>query len=377
MTATIWILLLYAVSVVGQTTLLLAMAGWGARWERERPARASFLLTIGITAAAFIPFSTALFLLMNQKGIFLSGLLTFSVWEFGVFDSSIRFLFYFGIVFLLAGAIRQIFLFVGGIFLSRQLMFSARPLANPGSQGRLEKCLALVHGKSFPVLFTSKEIRHPSIWCWGLHPAILFPENMEEVLTEKESQAVFLHELGHLLRKDHLTGLLARLSGLVLFWHPLYWRMFQWREMLADIACDLFVLHRADLSPKFYSEFLLRLASDEKNRSIYHFFAQKETVMTRITTVLDFQKEKSDQTEAVPRRSWLGLVSLGFVFAALFLSFFLTLHITESNADSPEAKQEAAEMTAQFLGIDSTSKSLESAKSTKSSKSLGQRNQRT
>lgn len=222
------------------------------------------------------------------------------------------------------GMLGQLVLWIKGIFEGRRLMFQAQPLANPDTHGRLALCMEKYPRCVYPVLFLSEAIRFPAIWCWGLHPAILLPKSMVESgeLTEIEMEAVFLHELGHLRRHDHITIFLARTAGLVLFWNPLYWRMMMRLNTLSDTACDLFALARLAMTPHTYSEMLVRMAAHDRERTTYCYFAQKESMMKRIKVLLDESPHAQLSTRQTAFGTWL-------LFASTMLgTALLTLVIT-------------------------------------------------
>ena len=81
-------------------------------------------------------------------------------------------------------------------------------------------------------------VRGPTIWCWGIHPALLFPPGMLEQSNPEIRDAVFLHELAHLQRFDHWIQFLATCCGCLLFWNPLYWIARRQSDLHADQACD-------------------------------------------------------------------------------------------------------------------------------------------
>ena len=276
----IFALILIAVMVATLTLSTTALAVWLKR--RNAPSGYTVGWT-GIAASALVPLGVILPLAIfpPQNAFFL---------RFGTAICGVcaRFSLVFYVVLGLAalGFTVQILRLIFGITLSRGLLFSAKPLIRPDVHSRLDACRNRIDAAAYPVLFTSHRIRHPSIWCWGLHPAILLPESLDETLSPEETEAIFLHELGHLIRRDHLTGFAVRAAGLLLFWNPLYGRLARRLDTLCDTACDRFVLERSAMTPALYSEMLVRLAAEDKGTSVYQFFAQKETIMQRINALL-------------------------------------------------------------------------------------------
>ena len=215
-----------------------------------------------------------------------------------------------GVLFV-AGMLSFFLLLTYGVMTSRRLMFHARPFPDRESQEALLAHARVLQHVSLPVLFTSDRVKSPTVWCWGLHPAVLLPDELTARLPAEERDAVFLHELAHITRRDHLAALLCRLSGLLLFWHPLWWLALGQSDLLADEACDLLVLSRGTVSPGDYSGILLKLAAGEKPQPAFQFLSRKEKMMKRIDTILDFAERFGDRPNLAPTgtsRLWSGAV---------------------------------------------------------------------
>jgi beta-lactamase regulating signal transducer with metallopeptidase domain len=78
---------------------------------------------------------------------------------------------------------------------------------------------------------------------WGvLRPVLLLPEEMPRHLTPAELEAIFLHELVHVRRRDNLVANLHMALCCLLWFHPLLWLLD--RRLLAEReeACDERVL---------------------------------------------------------------------------------------------------------------------------------------
>ena|GEM_PF-5202479 len=239
-----------------------------------------------------------------------------SVWDvldiFGVFGIL-------GVLFVSGMLLFSLLLFYG-VMMSRRLMFHARPFPDRESQEALLAGAKVLQNVSLPILFTSDRVKSPTVWCWGLHPAVLLPEELTAQMPAEERDAVFLHELAHITRRDHLTALFCRLSGVLLFWHPLYWLALWLSDLLADEACDLLVLSRGTVSPGNYSETLLKLAAGEKYKPAFQFLSRKEKIMRRINTIFDFADRPNLATSG-SSRLWTGTVVLLALLFCVGLAF--------------------------------------------------------
>ncbi|GHT22988.1 hypothetical protein FACS189419_06320 [Planctomycetales bacterium] len=221
---------------------------------------------------------------------------------------------------LLGGAALSAVSLLYGIVLSRRLMFRARPFPDRESQEALLAGAKTMQNVSLPILFTSDDVKSPTVWSWGLHPAVLLPEKLTESLSKAERDAIFLHELAHISRRDHLLALLARVCGIVLFWQPLYWLVLYRSETAADESCDLLVLEQGNIQPQSYSEILLRLVAGETYRPVFQSLSRKEQMMKRISTILNFAN-RSGKVSAARKPLWTLAVLAATMLVTVTLAF--------------------------------------------------------
>jgi hypothetical protein len=84
------------------------------------------------------------------------------------------------------------------------------------------------------------------------------PDGIDAHLTPSQLEAVLLHEMAHVRRRDNLTGLIHRTVEVLFWFHPLIWwiggRLHHERER----ACDEDVL-LAGIEPKTYAESILTI----------------------------------------------------------------------------------------------------------------------
>ena len=95
---------------------------------------------------------------------------------------------------------------------------------------------------------------------WGIwRPTVLLPEEAACRLSDEELEAVMLHELLHVERRDNLAVILQKAMTALLWFYPLAWlidkKMFEERER----ACDEDVL-RLRQSPEAYVSGILKVA---------------------------------------------------------------------------------------------------------------------
>ena len=91
-------------------------------------------------------------------------------------------------------------------------------------------------GKSVEVRF-SREISSPFLYGF-FRPVILLPQSMCEEEFRDDLWAVLAHEWIHARNRDTVWNLVLQLTGIVLWFHPLAWRIRQAHLDACDRACD-------------------------------------------------------------------------------------------------------------------------------------------
>ncbi len=76
----------------------------------------------------------------------------------------------------------------------------------------------------------------------ALRPAVILPLGWSETLSNKDLEALALHETAHVKRRDPLLFLLVALVRAVLFFHPLVWFAARRVSLFAEEAADDAVL---------------------------------------------------------------------------------------------------------------------------------------
>jgi uncharacterized protein (TIGR03435 family) len=89
-------------------------------------------------------------------------------------------------------------------------------------------------------------------------PIFLLPEGITEKLTPLEFEAILLHEMSHLRRRDNLGAAIHMLVEAVFWFHPLVWFLGSRLMAERERACDEDVL-RAGNQPRVYAEGVLKV----------------------------------------------------------------------------------------------------------------------
>lgn len=147
---------------------------------------------------------------------------------------------------------------------------------------------------------------------WGLlRPVVLLPKDC--VFWPRERlDAVLLHELAHVARRDCLVQMLA-LAVCALYWpNPLVWFGARRLRREAEIAADDAVIV-SGIKPSTYASALLRIANDFQNRPLSHMplaMAAPSALEQRVEAVLaPAQSRTGVTTMDVVRIAALGLIA--------------------------------------------------------------------
>jgi beta-lactamase regulating signal transducer with metallopeptidase domain len=90
-------------------------------------------------------------------------------------------------------------------------------------------------------------------------PAVVLPPWILSELSSDDLNAVLVHELAHLRRRDDWTNLLQKLVRAVFFFHPAVWWIESRLSLEREMACDEHVLANTE-DPRAYAECLVSLA---------------------------------------------------------------------------------------------------------------------
>src|SRR5262245_34750357 len=102
----------------------------------------------------------------------------------------------------------------------------------------------------------------PSPLVGGLfRPVLLWPQQLEDRLSENGLKAVLVHELAHLRRRDHWVRWLEVLAECVWWWNPLF-RLARARvRQYAELACDAWVLAVLPQARRAYADALVEVCA--------------------------------------------------------------------------------------------------------------------
>jgi beta-lactamase regulating signal transducer with metallopeptidase domain len=119
--------------------------------------------------------------------------------------------------------------------------------------------LAKQLGLPTPRTLIAPDIASPMVWGLG-RPTLLWPASLVGRLSTKCQQAVIVHELAHLRRRDHWVGWLQLVAGCLWWWHPLYRYVSRQVRANAELACDAWVVAIMPSARRAYADALLEVS---------------------------------------------------------------------------------------------------------------------
>src|SRR5579862_6184009 len=147
---------------------------------------------------------------------------------------------------LTAGVLLLAVWLCGAIFMSARLLVRLRrdrPHEGAGGRGNAAalKRRFLAHG--VPVTLSAAG-QGPSV-DGVLRPHICLPLGIDRLLSERELEAVLIHEVTHAKRRDNLLGLIHQIALCGLWFHPLVWLTGCQLAMFRELSCDDSVIESA------------------------------------------------------------------------------------------------------------------------------------
>ena len=168
-----------------------------------------------------------------------------------------------------------------------------------------------------PALKASAEVPIPVV-CGIRRPTIVLPLHALQWSDERR-EAVLLHELEHVRRRDLLTVRLAQLASAVYWFHPLVWHAARAQRAEAERACDDRVLHAGRRASAYASDLLeiAEAAREERDASAVFAMARRSQLEQRLLAILDPAQPRGAAGRAAIGLSVLvAMGSIGVIAAA-------------------------------------------------------------
>jgi beta-lactamase regulating signal transducer with metallopeptidase domain len=93
-------------------------------------------------------------------------------------------------------------------------------------------------------------ITSPYIWSFG-RPTLLWPAGLPV------NDALIVHELAHIRRRDHWVGWMELAAAMVWWWNPVFWSVRARLRAESELACDGWVVHTFPQGRRAYADALV------------------------------------------------------------------------------------------------------------------------
>jgi beta-lactamase regulating signal transducer with metallopeptidase domain len=189
-----------------------------------------------------------------------------------------------------------------------------RPLVEAQVLSLLEDCKQLM-GVRVPVaLVETAAVDGPCLFGF-LRPRLLLPTGFTRDFSLDELRFVFLHELGHIKRRDIPLGWLTAWLQIVHWFNPLVWLAFWRMRMDRELACDAMALsHAAEDDAKPYGRTIVKLLENFGDSlrapSLAGIVEDKQHMKERILMIAQFHKSNRGFAVAALLFIALGLLTL-------------------------------------------------------------------
>jgi TonB family protein len=129
------------------------------------------------------------------------------------------------------------------------------PLVSGSVLETLQRVKGLLQERRPVTLILCSDFPEPGV-CGIRRPKLVLPKRVVEALTDQELEAVLLHEVAHVRRRDNLVSLFQSWLSCVFWFHPAIWLID--RQLLAERerACDEEVLSHAPNCQQYLSSLL-------------------------------------------------------------------------------------------------------------------------
>jgi beta-lactamase regulating signal transducer with metallopeptidase domain/protocatechuate 3,4-dioxygenase beta subunit len=115
------------------------------------------------------------------------------------------------------------------------------PLSDPRQKLLVHQAADAVGLRKLPTVFLLHSAGVP-VSIGLLSPAIVLPQAMLREADREQLQAVLLHEMAHIARRDHWVGVGQRIAAVLFWWHPLVHRVCEETSDLREEICDNYVV---------------------------------------------------------------------------------------------------------------------------------------
>jgi TonB family protein len=188
-------------------------------------------------------------------------------------------------------------------------LLKAEPLISGSAWETLQRVKALLQERRPVTLLLSSDFPEPVV-CGIRRPKLVLPKAVVEAFTNQELEAVLLHEVAHVRRRDNLVNLFQLWLGCVFWFHPVIWLINRQLLVEREGACDEEVLLHTPNCQEYLSSLL----------KVFRSSLGETLAGASLITGSNLKRRIDHMRSHVPRRSsvaWHRLMISGFVLAWL------------------------------------------------------------
>jgi beta-lactamase regulating signal transducer with metallopeptidase domain/uncharacterized GH25 family protein len=226
-----------------------------------------------------------------------------------------------------------------GIWQLRRLLKHISPLADPSLQQAMRQAAEGLRLWRLPELCASEFISAP-LSVGVIRHRIVLPTGTAQSLSARQLQTLLRHELAHIVRGDHLVGLLQRAARIAYWWSPLAHRVSTEISFVREQICDDWATGVAAADE--YAQMLVDLAARVVRAAplptaIGIFESPAHEFSQRIQRLLEPGRSVST---AIDRRT--RILGAGIFVALLSLGAIAPIRIQTAAAETPPAIMQAS-----------------------------------
>jgi beta-lactamase regulating signal transducer with metallopeptidase domain/tetratricopeptide (TPR) repeat protein len=171
---------------------------------------------------------------------------------------------------------------------ARAIVATSRPIDSGRLQLILDRARERMGIEQTIWLASTSRMDSPALIGW-VDPTLVLPPGAERWESAR-LEAVFLHELGHVQRRDGLATLLAGYAVSVFWFHPLAWYLARIARRECERACDDLVL-LGGVRPTEYASHLVAIASGARRSDAFApgtlAFSVRSHLERRVASIVD------------------------------------------------------------------------------------------
>jgi bla regulator protein blaR1 len=144
-----------------------------------------------------------------------------------------------------------------------------------------------------------------------LKPVILFPFSLMSQLSQEQIEAVLLHELAHVKRKDYFVNLLQSFTEIIFFFNPgVLWISSMIRDERENCCDDIAIHHTKNKKEFIHALVVFQEYNMARSKYAIAFPGQKNHLLNRVKRILTNNNKTLNNMEKITLASGIIIISL-------------------------------------------------------------------